>query len=94
MNRKELQKISLQYRTLSSQMLKLNSQEEMYCIQQYFDFVTGTNFIMDYINECITQEYNFEQIFADREWRDVLVLPSKQEELVSYGYQLGTKRLL
>lgn len=88
MNRKELQKISLQYRTLSSQMLKMNSQEEMYCIQQYFDFVTGTKFIMDYINVCITQEYNFEQIFADREWRDVLVLPSKQEELVSYGYQL------
>lgn len=28
-NRKEIQKISLQYRTLSSQMLKMNSQEEM-----------------------------------------------------------------
>lgn len=35
MNRKEIQKISLQYRTLSSQMLKMNSQEEMYCIQQF-----------------------------------------------------------
>ena len=49
MNRKEIQKISLQYRTLSSQMLKMNSQEEIYCIQQYFDFITRTEFIINYI---------------------------------------------
>ena len=40
MTRKELQKISLQYRTLASQMLKINSQEEMYCIQQFYDFMS------------------------------------------------------
>lgn len=51
-NRKEIQKISLQYRTLSSQMLKMNSQEEIYCIQQYFAFITKTELIMHYINEC------------------------------------------
>ena len=45
-NRKEIQKISLQYRTLSSQMLKMNSQEEIYCIQQYFAFITKTELIM------------------------------------------------
>lgn len=85
MNRKEIQKISLQYRTLSSQMLKMNSQEEMYCIQQFFDFISETEIIRNYINECKTQEYDFEQIFADKGWRNVLMLPAKQEELVSYG---------
>ena len=100
MNRKEMQKISLQYRTLSSQMLKMNSQKEMYCIQQYFEFITDTPFLMDYINECTRQEYDFKQIFANRNWREMLELPSKQEELVSYGYQLlqyildGPKELL
>ena len=88
MNRKEIQKISLQYGTLSSQMLKMNSQEEMYCIQQFFDFISETEIIRNYINECKTQEYDFEQIFADKGWRNVLMLPAKQEELVSYGYQL------
>lgn len=88
MNRKEMQKISLQYRTLSSQMLKMNSQEEMYCIQQYFDFITKTEFIMNYINECKTEEYDFEQIFANKGWKGVLMLPAKQEDLISYGYQL------
>ena len=62
MNRKEIQKISLQYRTLSSQMLKMNSQEEMYCIQQFFDFISETEIIRNYINECKTQEYDFEQM--------------------------------
>ena len=53
MTRKELQKISLQYRTLASQMLKINSQEEMYCIQQFYDFINETSFLMSYIDECI-----------------------------------------
>lgn len=88
MTRKEMQKISLQYRTFSSQMLKMNSQEEMYCIQQYFDFITRTEFIFDYINECRTKEYDFEKIFTDKGWRDVLILPPKQEDLINYGYQL------
>ena len=62
MNRKEIQKISLQYRTLSSQMLKMNSQEEMYCIQQFFDFISETEIIRNYINECKTQEYDLSLI--------------------------------
>lgn len=69
-------------------MQKMNSQEEIYCIQQYFEFINRTSFIMDYINECRTQEYDFEQIFADKGWREVLILPSKQEDLINYGYQL------
>ncbi len=88
MIRKEIQKISLRYRTLSSQMLKINSQEEVYCIRQYFDFITETPFLMEYINKCKTQDYDFAKIFSERGWRDVLSLPSKEEELVSYGYQL------
>lgn len=88
MTRKEMQKISLQYRTLSSQMLKMNCQEEMYCIQQYFDFVTNMPFIIGYINKCNTKKYDFDQIFEDKEWMNILELPSKKEDLVSYGYQL------
>ena len=100
MTRKDLQKISLQYRTLASQMLKINSQEEMYCIQQFFDFINGTPFLISYINECITDEYDFKKIFEAKGWRHVLDLPSKQKELVSYGFQLlkyildGPKQLI
>lgn len=100
MTRKELQKISLQYRTLASQMLKINSQEEMYCIQQFFDFINETSFLMSYIDECITEEYDFKSIFEEKRWRDILDLPSNQKELISYGFQLikyildGPKQLI
>lgn len=100
MTKKELQKISLQYRTLASQMLKINSQEEMYCIQQFFDFINETSFLMSYIEECITEEYDFKSIFEEKDWRDILHLPSNQKELISYGFQLikyildGPKQLI
>lgn len=100
MTKKELQKISLQYRTLASQMLKINSQEEMYCIQQFFDFINETSFLMSYIDECITEEYDFKSIFEEKGWRAILELPSNQKELISYGFQLikyildGPKQLI
>lgn len=100
MTKKELQKISLQYRTLASQMLKINSQEEMYCIQQFFDFINETSFLKSYIDECITEEYDFKSIFEEKGWRDILELPSNQKELISYGFQLikyildGPKQLI
>lgn len=100
MTKKELQKISLRYRTLASQMLKINSQEEMYCIQQFFDFINETSFLMSYIDECITEEYDFKSIFEEKGWRDILELPSNQKELISYGFQLikyildGPKQLI
>lgn len=89
MTKKELQKISLQYRTLASQMLKINSQEEMYCIQQFFDFINETSFLMSYIEECITEEYDFKSIFEEKDWRDILHLPSNQKELISYTEEMS-----
>ena len=37
MTKKELRKISLQYRTLASQMLKIDSEEEKVHIKAFFD---------------------------------------------------------
>lgn len=88
MTKKELRKISLQYRTLSSQMLKINTQEEISFIQAYYNFISDTPIIFDYIQKCSTTKYDFNQIFREKDWNDILVLPSSQEELVCYGYQL------
>lgn len=74
MTRKELQKISLQYRTLASQMLKINSQEEMYCIQQFYDFINETSFLMLYIDECITEEYDFMSIKESQSLGKIIML--------------------
>ncbi len=88
MTKKELRKISLNYRTLSSQMLKIDSQEELYCIKRFFDFITNTTVIFDYITSCHTTDYDFDALFSDTEWNSPLLLPSSQEDMVDYGYQL------
>lgn len=88
MTKRELRKISLQYRTLSSQMLKITVQEEIGFIQAYYNFISHTPIIFDYIQKCSTKKYDFNQIFREKNWNDILILPSSQEELVCYGYQL------
>lgn len=88
MTRKELRKISLNYRTLSSQMLKIDSQEEIYCVQMFFDFITNTPVLFDYISSCHTKDYDFKELFKEIGWSGTLLLPASQEDIVDYGYQL------
>ncbi|MBR2028090.1 MAG: toll/interleukin-1 receptor domain-containing protein [Oscillospiraceae bacterium] len=88
MTKKELRKISLQYRTLSSQMLKIDSQEEINCVKIFFDYITNTSFIMEYISECHKENYDFAEIYKNKSWNDMLTLPDSQEAIIDYGYQL------
>lgn len=88
MTKKELRKISLQYRTLSSQMLKIDSQEEINCVKIFFDYITNTSFIMKYISECHREDYDFAEIYKNKSWNDMLTLPDSQEAIIDYGYQL------
>lgn len=88
MNKRDLRKISLEYRTLSSQMLKIDSQEEVVCIQAFYDYITKTELIHNYILSCHTKDYDFEEIFKTLPLNERLVLPSDQKELVDYEYQL------
>lgn len=99
MTKKELRKISLQYRTLSSQMLKIDSQEEINCVKIFFDYITNIPFIMAYISDCHKEDYDFAEIYKNKSWNDMLTLPDTQEAIVDYGYQLlqyildGSKQL-
>lgn len=99
MKKSELKKISLKYRTLSSQMLKVDSQEEINYIKMYYDFINNTEIIAEYIKGCHKQDYDFDEIYENKFWNDMLTLPDNEEDLVDYGYQLigyvlsGKKRL-
>lgn len=88
MTKKELRIVSLQFRTLSSQMLKIDSEEEIGHIQTFFDFITNTELIYDYISSCLSEDYNFDEIFKNMGYRDRLVLPADTSELINFEYQL------
>lgn len=88
MTKKELRKISIQFRTLSSQMLKIDSEEERVHIIAFYNYITETAFIHDYIDQCHQQDYDFEEIFKQLGYHEKLVLPSDQKELIDFEYQL------
>lgn len=88
MTKKELRKISLEFRTLSSQMLKIDSQEEIVYMQAFFSFINDTPFIYNYIISCHIDNYDFENIFKNLGYHDKLILPANQKELIDYEYQL------
>lgn len=88
MTKKELRKISLEYRTLSSQMLKIDSPKEINHIKIFFDFISKTTLIADYISTCHRENYDFEYIYENKNWNEILILPDSQEAIIDYGYQL------
>ena len=69
-------------------MLKIDSQEEINYVKIFFDYITNTSFIMEYIFECHKEDYDFAEIYKSKSWNDMLTLPSSQEAIVDYGYQL------
>lgn len=88
MTKKELRIISLQFRTLSSQMLKVNSEEEIIYLQAFFDFISKTPFLYEYISSCHTKDYGFDEIFKNLNYHNRIVLPANLTERIDFGYQL------
>ena len=87
MIKKELRKLSLQFRTLSSQMLKIEEQEGINYIKMFYDFISSTPYFSEYIAECHTTDYDFVEIYRTKDWHEVLVYPANQEGVVDFGYQ-------
>lgn len=71
-------------------MLKIDSEEEITHIRAFYDYITNTLLIYDYIQKCHKEDYDFEEIFNNLEWREKLILPSDSEELIDFEYQLLT----
>lgn len=88
MTKKELKIISLNYRTLSSQMLKINTKEDIRYIKIFMDFINQTELILSYINECHKNDYDFKQIIETRGYGKRFELPDNTEDTVDYCYQL------
>ena len=69
-------------------MLKIDSQEEINNIKMYYDFINSTEIISEYIKRCHKRDYDFDEIYENKFWNDMLVLPDNEEDLIDYVYQL------
>lgn len=88
MNKTELKKVSIQYRTLSSQMLKIDSDAEIGYIKTFVDFIDSASVIAEYIDKCHAQDYDIAaDMQAKRNWQPIN-LPTNTSDLVDYCYQI------
>lgn len=88
MNKNEWRKISVQFRTLSSQMLKVESDSDIGFISGFVDYIDSTEALSAYIKSCHTKEYDIAaDMQAKSQWQSV-ALPTKQEDLIDYVYQI------
>lgn len=88
MNRKELRIISLKFRTLASQMLKIDNDDEVRYIKIFLDFIDSTDLLSEYISHCHKTDYNFCSIVQSRRFGKHLALPDNSEDIIDYDYQL------
>ena len=88
MTKNEIRVISLKYRTLAAQMLKVDSQNDMNYVKMFLDFVTDTAFINAYIVNCHKNNYDFDKIISNKSWNEPFNIPSNTEDMIDFDYQL------
>lgn len=90
MTKKELRILSLKFRTLSSQMLKIDNEEEIRYIKIFMDFINESELISKYISHCHSTDYDIKKIIESREYGERFKLPDNTADIVDYCYQLLT----
>lgn len=88
MTKNELRIISLKYRTLSAQMLKIDNEDEVRYIKMFIDFIDNTNILSTYVVNCHKTEYDFNSIIQARGYGQHFNLPDNAEDIIDYDYQL------
>ena len=68
--------------------LKLDSESEFNFIQIFYDYINKTPVLRNYINSCITKEYDIDNTIKEKNGWGALPLPSDTKEIISYVYQI------
>jgi len=84
----ELNKLGREFRTHSSRYLATKYGAEQQNLKRFLLFIENTPLIMDFINECIDEKIDFEEIIRNKGWNEKFNLPLETKQEVSYVYQL------
>ena len=82
MNKNELRIISLRYRTLASQMLKIDNEDEVRYIKMFLEFIDNTDLLSEYVSHCHKEDYDFNSILQSRGYGKPFELPDNSEDII------------
>jgi hypothetical protein len=87
-DRKEFQKISLEFRRLSSRLLKTYLDDGMDNLKRLLNFIENTPLIWDFIAENNIAKFNMKDEIEKREFLEGYNIPIEKSDEIAYVYQL------
>lgn len=87
-DKKELKKVSLAFRQISSRLLRSNMNDADNNLKRFLEHIEDSVAIKEYFNSSFTTKYNIEEDLKGVGYRDLIPVPTKKNEEVSYVYQL------
>lgn len=86
--KKELKKISLEFRKVASRLLNTDYDEGIDNLKRFMSYIKGQPVINDFIERNNTKQYVIEEVLNSRGYRDRFVIPYDKSEEITFVYQL------
>ena len=87
-DKREFQKISLEFRRLSSRLLRTNFDDGMDNLKRFLNFIENKPLIFDFILENNIEKYNIKDEISKRKLSRGYNIPINKSEEIAYVYQL------
>jgi len=88
MDKKELTKLSREFRMAGSRLLTTKYGTEEADLTRFLNFIESNDTILKFIENNNSINFDFEKINAEKEWNEKLQLPLEKSEEISFIYQL------
>ena len=84
---KELQSISLDFRRISSNLLRTSYEQADVALTRFYNFINGTNWIYNLLQPIITEtDYDFRECFMPSDSRREFVIPLDEKKHIKAQY--------
>jgi hypothetical protein len=84
----KLRKLSLEFRTIASRLLRTDFREGMDNLNRFIAFIDSDPLIYDYIQQNQTKTFDIEFIIAGLGYHDIYPIPSSKQDEIAFTYQL------
>ena len=84
---KELRSISLDFRRISSNLLRTSYEQADVALTRFYNFINGTNWIYNLLQPIITEtDYDFRECFTPSDSRREFVIPLDEKKHIKAQY--------
>ena len=87
-DRKELRKISLEFRKVASSLLNTDYDEGVDNLKRFMNYINGQPIINDFIEKNNNKQFKIDDVLHSRGYRDRFLIPHDKSEEIAFVFQL------